>query len=51
MNCERCHQPLPVMLFPGAPKERQAVFTVIDGKRVHVPPCPRPNPINQADEE
>lgn len=50
MLCDRCHQPLPVMLFPGAPKERQAVFTVIDGKRVHIGGCPRLNPPS-ADEE
>jgi len=52
MTCAKCNQPLPVHHFPGAIPERQRVFTIKDGKRVHVPPCPeRGIPINQVDEE
>lgn len=40
MLCEACGQPLPMHHFPGAHPERQRVFTVKDGKRVHLPPCP-----------
>jgi hypothetical protein len=47
MNCALCHRPLPVHTFPGAIPERQAVFTVRDGQRVHVPPCP-PKPVTPA---
>lgn len=51
MNCEKCGQPLPVHHFPGATPEHQAVFTVRDGIRVHVPPCPaRPNPPSNDEE-
>ena len=52
MTCAKCGQPLPVHNFPGAIPERQAVFTVRDGLRIHCPPCPAPlNPINQTDED
>ena len=53
LYCAKCSQPLPVHTFPGAIPERQAVFTIRDGARVHADPCPQPQttPINQTDEE
>lgn len=49
MLCESCHRPLPVHEFPGAIPERQAVFVVRDGHRVHLPPCPEPEPMRPND--
>jgi len=49
LYCAKCHQPLPVHAFPGAHPERQAVFTIRDGVRIHADPCvtvSAPQPIN-----
>lgn len=52
MNCDACHRPLPLMRTENPEMPLQAVFTLKDGQRVHVPPCPaKPNPINQVDED
>lgn len=48
--CDKCHQPLPVQVFPGAIPERQAVFVVVGGRKCHVPPCPEPKPLTPATE-
>lgn len=51
LKCAKCGNVLPVHQFPGAHPERQAVFTIRDGQRVHADPCQPvtvspPQPIN-----
>jgi hypothetical protein len=39
MNCTKCQRPI-VATFQPDKGDWQRVFTVVDGQRCHVPPCP-----------
>lgn len=45
IKCALCRQALPVIPTDNPEMPVQAVFTVKDGQRVHVPPCP-PKPMH-----